>query len=161
MPSVQITPIGKFTPLPDLASIIRKEISKEIKAVRREYQITVRTWKRKPDFEVTETLEEAEVSTDNPIYGYVDKGTKPHVIRPKQAKTLRFNTAGFVSKTVAGRLTPRQGRTAKPPTAYPVEVHHPGTEARGFSALIAKRSQRRLTQAINKAIRLAVQRKKT
>lgn len=160
MVSVQIKPIGKLSPLPDLMAIIRPVIAKEVKAVKREYQITVRTWKRKPDFEVTQDPDSAEVSTDNPIYGYVDKGTKPHIIRPKTAKTLRFNTAGFVSKTVAGRLSPRAGRSAKPPTAYPMEVRHPGTKARGFSELIAKRSIARLTKNINKAIKEASQRNK-
>lgn len=43
---------------------------------------------------------------------YVHEGTRPHLIRPKRAKALRFNIGG---RTVFARL-----------------VRHPGTRARPF-----------------------------
>jgi hypothetical protein len=52
------------------------------------------------------------VGSDVDYATMVNDGTRPHIIRPKQAKALRFKAGG---KTVFARI-----------------VHHPGTRARPF-----------------------------
>lgn len=52
------------------------------------------------------------VGSDVDYAPMVNDGTRPHIIRPKRAKALRFNVGG---KVVFARV-----------------VHHPGTRARPF-----------------------------
>jgi hypothetical protein len=52
------------------------------------------------------------VGSDVEYAPMVNDGTRPHIIRPKRAKALRFKVGG---KTVFARI-----------------VHHPGTRARPF-----------------------------
>ena len=68
----------------------------------KEYQGTTKHWKHRVPFrgrmsEVGVTTK-IEVGTDDEIYGYVDKGTKPHIIRPK--KFRRRGARGRYIKTV-------------------------------------------------------------
>ncbi|UQA95611.1 hypothetical protein [Streptomyces halobius] len=49
---------------------------------------------------------------DHPAVHYVLNGTRPHVIRPRRAKALRFDSGGR--------------------TAFAKVVHHPGTSANDF-----------------------------
>lgn len=62
-----------------------------------------RTWTLRPQFTVFSNVEYAPMVND---------GTRPHVIRPKNAQALRF--------VVGGRVV------------YARVVHHPGTRARPF-----------------------------
>lgn len=55
-----------------------------------------------------------EVSANVPYAWFVEKGTRPHVIRPRSASILRFQVGG---QTVFARV-----------------VHHPGTRATSFMA---------------------------
>lgn len=52
------------------------------------------------------------VGSDLEYAAFVNDGTKPHIIRPRRAKVLRFNVGG---QTVFARV-----------------VNHPGTKARPF-----------------------------
>jgi len=144
---------NKYRPLgPQFEAALNKVIEAEAKAVVREYEITTRTWKKRVKFEVKVTpFETLTVGTDNEIYGYVDKGTRPHIIRPKKAKALRFNTV-FRAKTIPNQLTARAGLSA-PPVAIRMEVHHPGNEPRNFTKLIAQRSEARFSRNIARAMK--------
>lgn len=74
-----------------------------------------RTWTLRPRFTVGSNVEYAEMVHD---------GTRPHVIRPKRAHTLRRSSRGVVKPAlrfvVGGRVV------------YARVVHHPGTRARPF-----------------------------
>ena len=51
--------------------------------IKADFEKTVSTWKNKPKFDMQISLSpvpQTEVSTVDEIYGYVDKGTKPHLI---------------------------------------------------------------------------------
>jgi len=71
---------------------------------------------------------------------YLEEGTAPHVIRPKNKKALRWKTGGGDK------------------FAFAKEVHHPGTEARLFihdvmnSKIIEKDFEDALEQELNKYI---------
>lgn len=70
---------------------------------------------------------------------WLDEGTHPHVIRARRARTLRFRQGGFRAKTSVGKFESGAGRAASGPWRFPRSVRHPGTKARGWSALLTKR----------------------
>lgn len=146
--------------LPDLHPVIDAVTDKELKDTQREFEKTTKTFKMSVVFKIKRFANGGEVTTNNVIYGYLDGGTKPHVIAPVRAKTLRFNSVGFISKTRPDTLNVRAGRKASPPTRYPLKVHHPGMKARNYSKIIAKRSEDRYARNMQKAIDNALRRKK-
>lgn len=63
---------------------------------------------------------------------YLERGTRPHVIRPRNGKFLRFPGKG-VATTLGGRV--RTGTARKLGNAayiFAKVVHHPGTRAQPF-----------------------------
>jgi len=123
--------------IPDVLSDVAGEMGKE---ALRLFRGTVRTWRRKPTFQALTEVRGGDVSilvgTDDEIYSYVDKGTRPHIIRPRNARRLQFNSV-FTPKTTPGSLQSGAGGS-KPPTVYALEVLHPDTQARGFTDRILK-----------------------
>jgi len=66
------------------------------------------------------------------------RGTKPHIIRPKWAKALRFKTA-YSPRTKPGAGGQYKGPgKATGPTVQAQVVHHPGTEPRKLPQAIAR-----------------------
>lgn len=151
----------KLAGLPDMLPILKGVMQAEAKNVEREFNITVRTFKRKIGFKAKVEADGFEVVTDDEIYGYLDSGTRPHVIQARRAPRLAFYSGGFVSKTVAGRLNPRAGRKANTGFTRPLKVNHPGTAPRNFSKIIAERSNKRVAKAFQKALKASLKSKKT
>lgn len=87
------------------------------------------------------------VGTDNDIYGFVTRGTRPHLITPKQRKYLVFGEGKYNPVTRPGVLGSRRvgtglqgaGGVARP--IFARRVRHPGTKARGFEELVATKLQ--------------------
>jgi len=77
---------------------------------------------------------------------FVEKGTRPHIIRPKRARALRFELGGqtvfaaYVVQPSRGGLviTPKRRRALKfeipRKVVFAKKVEHPGTEPRSFFA---------------------------
>lgn len=129
------------------------ETSKEML---KDYRETVKTWKRKPKFTASAPRFERgnyviAVGTDDRIYGYVDKGTKRHRIRPRRARFLRFQS-GYTAKTIPLAIRSRSGG-ASGATVFSRGVMHPGTEARKFSEVIAIRAHARFEKALKKRLK--------
>lgn len=126
---------AKSKNLPKAIGGARKEIERE--ALRR-YRRTTATWGHKPEFKaLTEENDkgfEMLMGTDDAAWNWTDQGTRPHIIRPKTAKRLRF-LAGFTAKTAPGSLTSGKGGSGGA-VVFRLLVHHPGTRARHFTALI-------------------------
>jgi hypothetical protein len=76
------------------------------------------------------------VGANKMLWMWVSLGTKPHVIRPKFAKSLAFPSASF-PKTMAGDVFGLPGGSYGT-TVFAGEVQHPGNEPRGFEKGIAK-----------------------
>jgi len=151
-----ITPKGKIFDLDKFDRESAKTLNDIIKKAEREFGKTVATWKRKPDFKVdraTSSKLVAVVSTMDEIYGYVVRGTKPHVITPKRAPALRFQT-GFTSKTTPRKIGSRRGGSSGRMVSAKI-VHHPGTTAREFDIVIAEQLQPELVKEVRKAIKKA------
>ena len=127
--------VTKSRNLPKAISGARKEIERE---TMRRYRRTSSTWGHKPEFRAL--VEESEkgfdmlVGTDDPAWNWTDQGTKPHIIRPRQAKALRF-LSRFTPKTTPGSLAAGKGG-AGGDVVIRLIVRHPGTKARRFTAII-------------------------
>lgn len=160
MVSVRIKPIIPRGKVPDLAQLVKTELRREVVNVKRELELPTRRWKHKVVFYEKQPSgaqsSGVEIATDSRIFKYVDQGTKPHIIKPRKAKVLAFNSI-FKPQTKPNSLNSSAGRNS-PPKIFTSLVHHPGTKARNFTRLVLKRSRNRFPKAVDKAIRLAVQR---
>lgn len=89
--------------------------------------------------ELTKTHARVEVSASYAVY--VEKGTRPHIIKPKYAKVLAWGG----SRRLSGSL--RSGSAA---TSFARLVHHPGTKAQPFLMPAAEQAQQEVQ--LNKAV---------
>lgn len=107
---------------------------------------TVATWSNKPTFQTSFTQRGVTVNTDDPRFGWVDRGTRPHVIEAKNAPLLRFQ-GPYHAKTKVNVISSYQGGRGKVWVAKK-RVNHPGTEARNFSHIIFTRVQARAANTL-------------
>ena len=125
--------------------------------VRRDLESITRTWKHRVKFNVRVVRRRGDygitVTTKDEIFGYVNYGTKPHVIRPRKARALKFQR-GYKAKSRPGFIGSSEGG-ASGKTTFAKYVQHPGSEPRGFDKTIAKRRQKSLQSKINHAFALA------
>lgn len=133
-----------------------RSMSDTIRQVEKDYQATVRTWRRKPTFVKINPRKlfgsiDAKVTTKDEIYFFVEEGTRPHMIRPKRGGRLRFQT-GYRAKTKPRRLGSTPGGSFGPFVSS-TGVLHPGTVAREFSKEIAKRRKKLLVSLTQRAFR--------
>jgi hypothetical protein len=106
----------------------------------------VATWKRPPAFDVRQhrgsTTTTLTINAE-PVFpfGFVNAGTRPHMIFPKKAGgRLRFNTR-FSAKSRPNSLKAYVGMSA-PPVRFAWGVHHPGNAPRNFDRLAAAKAER-------------------
>jgi hypothetical protein len=156
----------------DLKSITRQELEKTIDervkpALVKSHEVIVKDWKRKPDFDARKYIRPELIAVsvfptgpNKQIWIYVDEGTKPHVITPKQAPRLVFQWGGkgsYVPKTLAkpARTVSGGGRVKNARMVYAKKVQHPGTEAREFTKTIAEDIEPGFKREIENAFRRA------
>lgn len=125
-------------------------------SIRRDFDATVRTWEKKPKFTVKQVRTNTgaiifSAYTEDEIYGYVTMGTIAHAIRAKNAPFLSFRYPSS-PKTTPNLLTSKAGFLGNN-WAQKTEVWHPGTEARNFHKIIAKRFQDKVVKESNQALR--------
>lgn len=124
-----------------LRSELRDAMEELQDGVQKDFESTVSTWRNSVDFATRLTVGNAITLQVSPsgsgaeIWGYVNEGTRPHVIRPRTARVLAFRT-GYRAKTRPGRIKAGSGG-ASGSTAFAQQVFHPGTEGRDFTGLIA------------------------
>lgn len=137
---------------------LQNALNKEAKIVKREYEKTVATWDDPPRFEALTDISGNDVSilvgptgTELQVKKFVwtDQGTKPHVIKAKNAPALIFQS-GYSPKTLPNKIA-----------SYPAghfgefvrvqSVNHPGTEPRNFTRIIVQRRRKPFTQAMIQA----------
>jgi hypothetical protein len=141
-------------------ALYKAEIEKARREVKegilRDFKSTFQTWKHKPKFGATRKGDAYYISTKDEIYGYVEGGTKPHIIRAKGPRfPLHFFRGGFRSKTRPGNIPAGAGRAATRGETFAQVVHHPGTKPRSFSKMIKAKWQKIWITRMQQAIRLA------
>lgn len=135
-------------------AIEHKMIRKTAPDLRTEFEKTVRTWKDQPTWK-TETefgvqILAVRVLTYSTTYRLVNAGARPHIIRPRHKKVLRFQTQ-FRAKSrprVVGSFA--GGKSG--PYVSSLGVHHPGHEAREFDKEIAEQYQETFQKDVQEAI---------
>lgn len=126
--------------------------------IRKDFEKTTATWTRKPKFEMVISLTApgptVVVGTDNEIYGYVDQGTRPHRIAPRNSPYLVFQ-AGYRPKTRPRFIGSTTGGSFGN-TVFARSVMHPGITAREFSVTIQKKWERPFKKEMEQAMKRAV-----
>ena len=103
----------------------------------------VKNWEHKPVFKAQKKVTSAKISVvvfptgeNKEIWEFVDKGTKPHIITPKNAKLLSFKT-NYKPKTLARPArTVSGGGKSTGSRVVAKSVRHPGSEPRKFEEII-------------------------
>lgn len=150
---MRLIPIHPAGDLFNLAAVARAVTGALIEATadaRSDLQKTTATWKHKVDFVITPIPDGFQVDTSDEIWGYVDKGTKPHIIVPRHAKILSFGP-GSRPKTAVKVI----GSTAGAPGGAKVVAHkvnHPGTDAREFTETVQTKWDAELPKRISAAL---------
>lgn len=156
MPTLKLTAIKppKMPTGEQYVKAMQAAVLKSANLVQRDLQSTVASWSKKPKFTVS--IEQngddyiVTASTDSEIYGYVDLGTRSHIIRPKRSRYLRFQS-GYRSKGRTGVIGSQAGGSFGD-AVFAKEVHHPGFAGRHWTVLIARRRQMTITQEVSQAI---------
>jgi hypothetical protein len=129
---------------------IENGLDASAQAAKADFDVTTQTWKTDVTFSIKKRNKARRVTTSNRIYGYVNDGTRPHIIRPKRARVLTFLTP-YRAKTKPRKI--RSGRGGVGNTIiYTKIVQHPGTQAREFDKTIQEKWQRALPTTMQRTI---------
>ena len=139
-------------------AVLLKSLADAEKGITKDFTDTTNTWKHKPAFEHGHTLNPSKgtayARTSDKIYGYVNEGTRPHRIPTAGNAHLRFKWGGkgsYRPKTRPRRFGSRPGGPSGP-VVHRAWVQHPGTTAREFDKIIAKRWKTLLPRALRNAL---------
>ena len=137
-------------------------------ALVKEFGKVVQNWENKPRFAARKYTNQGAIEVavyptgkNKAIWRYVSEGTRPHTIRPKNAKALRFVWGGpgsYKPKTTTKPSWGGPGTVSGGEVVYRQEVHHPGTEARNFEKYIADQYRARFRKEIENAMRRGARR---
>lgn len=138
--------------------VFREEIKIELATIEagmlKDFEKTVASWDHEVEFKTTTTVTPSQVSatvkTSDPIYRYVDQGTKKHIIRPRKARMLRFQSK-YKAKTEPHVISSHAGGPSGK-EVFATVVHHPGTDARYFARDIQAKWQPKMKKQIEQAI---------
>lgn len=140
----------------ELPEVVNAEMAAVANDAKGDFEKTTATWKNRPKFHIVRRPRSWTVTTDDPRYRFVDKGTRPHLIRPKGNKPLAF-AAQYQAKTKPRVIASRAGGSSGPTVFTRKPVHHPGTKAREFSATIFAKWQRKTAPRVRKALKNGIQ----
>lgn len=121
------------------------------------------TWEHQPVFFEQKTQAaagnlssgEIRITTNDRIYKFVDEGTRPHIIRPRNPRGVLVFRGGYKAKTVPRYITSTAGG-ATGALRFAKVVRHPGTKPRHFTATIMERWQRRAGPLMERRVRMAL-----
>lgn len=108
--------------LPALKAAISTGMSQIAQDIRSDLQANTDGWHDPPKWVVVTAGSRRDILTTDAIYRYQDKGTKAHVIMPKNARRLVFQV-------------PNVG------TVFATRVNHPGNKAQHWTITVAENWQ--------------------
>ena len=134
-----------------MARVIENTLNARALDIKVDFGVTVASWDHSVGFAIAAPSQwERTISTEDDIYVMLNKGTPPHRILPKSGGVLRF-TGPFKAKTVPNRISSGGGSKGSN-EIFAHGVNHPGTEARNWTKVIAKKWQRLLPGLFQRAI---------
>lgn len=134
---------------------LMKAVNDTLALAEKDFKRTTRTWETDVQFIVNKAHVvgsdvRGSAGTDNKIYGYVNHGTRAHMIYPRRARVLRFSS-GYRAKTRFRTLNSTSGG-ASGAAVYARGVRHPGSAARQFDVAIAELRQPDFVNAVSEAM---------
>lgn len=136
----------------DIQNELDKALDQAVRETLGKFSSTVATWNHKPKFEVDREPAARVVGTNDKIYEIVSEtGSKPHLIRPRNGKVLRFSSK-YRAKTRKGILGSSSGGASGSPV-FAKSVNHPGFEAREFVKEIQAQMDVRMEKLVDEAMR--------
>lgn len=114
------------------ASDVQQAMDRLAQAATTELRRGTDSWKTQPGWSTARRGYDRIVTTENEIYAYQDDGTRPHEIRPRRARMLRWYGAG------GGAVFARK-------------VNHPGTAAQHLTKQAAARFEARVPALLKEA----------
>ena len=144
-----------------LARAVLDAIDDTTEVMLNDFEKTTKTWEHDVDFYQVRASQQGDMGqgaagTDDTIYGYVTRGTKPHGEDAVNANMMFFATDS-VPKTTKGTIGSK-GNSNNSDFVFTKHVDHPGIEARGFEDTISTRRQRNLQTNVQAAIAREVER---
>lgn len=156
MKAVVILPKRPIIDQRKMRQAIENTLTAQAKAIKVDFSVTTQTWSRRPTFKIERPSDYVrEIGTDSELYAMLDKGTKPHTIQPKRPRGILRFTTPFRSKTIPNQIRSRQGSKGNTPVVAR-RVNHPGTAARQWAKVIAKKWEGQLGTIFQRAIDSAV-----
>lgn len=138
-----------------LPDVLDEAVHQSALDARQMFGATTQTWQHQPTFEISrENTGRWSISTDDPIYHYVDAGTPPHVIRARNVAYLKF-TVPFTPKTKPRVISSFRGSRGDQWVSKK-SVQHPGIRAREFSRIIAQRAQAPTANRLRAALKQTI-----
>lgn len=132
-------------------------VHKAERGIKKDFQQTVEGWEHKVVFDSIISLKggpSVYVYTNDQIYQWVNDGTSPHDIPPRNENGFLTFQVGYTSKTVPGQLKTRKGGKYGSYTRRKV-AHHPGFEARDFDKMIEEIWRPKFKELAHEAMRNA------
>ena len=151
MKLIVIKPKGNVFDVRRYQQQIENGLSVAAKGAKVDFDTTTQTWKHRPTFTIESEPGKRIIATDDTIYGYVDEGTKPHIIAPKNGKVLVFGIGGK-AKTAPRVIGSKAGSKGGAQVITPKPVHHPGTEAREFAKTIRQKWDEELPKIMQRYV---------
>lgn len=121
-----------------------------------DFEKTVESWKDKPEFYIDERPRSYAVVTDDEIYHFVDKGTRPHKIPVGDLGFLAFR-GNYQAKTTPKVIASRPGGASGPYMYTTQTVDHPGTQAREFSKLIHAKWEKQVANRVREKLKQGIE----
>lgn len=150
-----------FVNAPKVKAILEQALDGEVKPhFISEFDKIVANWEHKPTFQgrkfiTTDAIQVNVYPTgiNKRIYEYVTGGTRPHIIRAKNAPVLAFMWGGPGSYKPKTTPAPSWGGpgVASGKMTYRKEVHHPGTEARNFEKFVKEQNKQWFSRTMENA----------
>lgn len=135
-----------------MAQALTNTLNATALAIKADFAVTVQTWSDKPTFAiVSPTPYTRAIGTEHAIYTMLNKGTRPHIIRPKAGGVLVFRTP-FQSKTLPRTIASGPGRRGAGQVFTRGPVNHPGTAAREWDTTIAAKWEKQVGAIFQRAI---------
>ena len=140
-----------FVNAPQVRKVLEQVLDSEVKPhFVGEFEKVVANWKNKPRFKGRKFITADSIAVNvypegtksKEIYGYVTKGTRPHIIRAKNVPYLVFMWGGpgsYKAKTGTGGKFGGPGIVAGGKLTVRRQVNHPGNAPRDFEGVIRKK----------------------
>lgn len=124
-------------------------------AIAADFDATTNTWRNQPTFTVTRNgYATFRIATTDRIWGMLNAGTRPHIIRPRRAKMLAFRWGGKGSYKGKTKVRWLGSKSAQYPQTWVYRriVRHPGTEARDWIGAVADKYDTIAYKVVQRAI---------